>query len=339
MMPTRLSAACFVAALLPAQDPIPTRAFLPDDHRHVMFADMKALRERGIWDDLEASVLKLFFAQIEKEAAVKLRELDRVTMGAETPVQREGGGMDVRQVAVIESSTELALPESVTRGSWNKDAVNGHEIWRHARNDEVVARPRPEVRVVGSAALVEPVLEGKPHTGLPCADVMSLLSGRGDNLAYLAVDVDNPVLRDAFLKRLFPDATWPEGDGPKFLLLRLRAIGEADDPHLEVEAVVRHTKAGDGLAATGKAVDAVLETMQKDPALRGLKPMWSKLQRATDRGDLVLRVDLGRSRDAVGTLALLMTPIFKPHTVESSVEVQVQPQPQPQAQPKPKKDG
>jgi hypothetical protein len=143
-------------------------------------------------------------------------------MAAETPGPGKDGGIDVRQVAVIESSTELALPESVTRGSWSKEAVGGHEVWRHARNEEVVVRPRPEVRVVGSASIVEPVLEGKPHTGQPCADVMSLLSGRGDNLAYLVIDVDTPVLAGVFLKRLFPDATWPEGDGPKFILLRLR---------------------------------------------------------------------------------------------------------------------
>ena len=313
----RLPFVCLVAALLPAQDPIAPRAFLLDDHRHTMFADIKALRERGIWDDLEVSVLKLFFEMIEKQSAVKIAELDRVTMTAETPTQDI---RTVKQVAVIENSKKLDLPESITRGIWKKDKIGAFEVHRHPQSDEVVVCPRPEVRVVGSASIVEPVLEGKPHTGQPCADIQSLLSGRGDNLVYLAIDVSGPVLQKAFLARLLPGVTWPEGDGPTFMLARVRAVGEADDPHLEVEGVLRHGKAGEGLAVTGKAVDEWLEKMKQDPQMRALQPLWPNLVRKVDRTDLVLRLDLGRSRDAVGMLAVLASPMLRPPGQDAKVK-------------------
>jgi hypothetical protein len=230
-------------------------------------------------------------------------------MAAETPVQ---DFRDVKQVAVIESSKKLGLPESILRGGWKKDTVGAFEVYRHPQDDEVTVCPRPEMRVVGSASIVEPVLEGKPHTGQPCADILSLLSGRGDNLVYLAVDVSGPVLRESLLARLLPGVTWPENDGPTFMLARVRAIGDDDDPHLEVEGVLRHSKDGEGLATTGKAVDEWLEKMKQDPQLRALEPLWPSLVRKVDRTDLTLRLDLGRSRDAVGKLAVLLSPVFRP---------------------------
>ena len=119
------------------------------------------------------------------------------------------------------------------------------------------------------------------------------------------------------LQRLFGEASWPEGDEPTFVLLRLRATGEADDPHLEVEAVIRHAKAAEGMAATEKLVDGWIEKTQKDPQFAGLKPLWPRLERRKDRSDVTLRVDLGRPREAVGYVALLMAPILKPRSVEA----------------------
>ena len=314
---------CAAASLLPAQDPIPAKAFLLDDYRIVAFADCKALRDRGIWDDLEVSLLKLAFQQMEKEIGFPLKALDRVTMVAEPPV--EGGmGVTVRQVCVMEGKAKLGAPDSVTRGSWSKEKFGACEVWRRAgARDETYACPRPEMQVFGTTDILQPVLEGKPNAGQPCADVMSLLSGRGDNLAYLAVDVSGPLLRKTVLQRLFGEAAWPEGDEPAFVLLRLRATGEADDPHLEVEAVIRHAKAAEGLAATEKLVEVWLEKTQKDPQFRALKPLWPGLQRKKDRTDLTLRLDLGRSRDAIGYVALLMAPILRPVEAVEATEVRV----------------
>ena len=121
--------------------------------------------------------------------------LDRVTMVAETPVEK-GMGVAVRQVCVLEGNEKLGLPNSVARGPWRKETVGAYEVHRRTgTNDETFVCPRPELQVSGATDVVQPVLEGKPHTGQACADVLSLLSGRGDNLAYLAMDVSSPVLR------------------------------------------------------------------------------------------------------------------------------------------------
>ena len=335
----QLPVACLVASLLPAQDPIPAKAFLLDDHRCVAFVDLKALRDRGIWEDLEVSVLKFAFAQIEKENGFPLAALDRVTMVAEPPVER-GMGISVRPVCVLEGNRELGVPESVARGGWSKQTFGAYDVHhRGGGNDETCVCPRPEMRVTGNTDIVRPVLEGKPNLGQPCADVLSLLSGRGDNVAYLVIDVGTPLLRKTVLQRLLGETAWPEGDEPTFVLLRLRATGEADDPHLEVEAVIRHAKAAEGLAETDKLVDAWLEKTQKDPQFLGLKPLWPRLERKKDRTDVTLRFDLGRPREAVGHVALLMAPMLPRAPGRAEAKVEVVPPSEARPAPQPKKDG
>lgn len=302
------------AAVAAAQDPPPPRAFLIDDHRNVVFADLAALRARGIWDELEVSVLKVAFRQLEKECGFPLAALDRVTMVADPP-QEGGMALRVRQVCVLEGNAPLDVPDRVARGSWQRDMVGGQAVWRRAGAGELFVRPRPELQVSGAEELIAPVLEGRPRAGQPCADVLSLLSGRGDNLAYFVIDVGASRLQRTVLQRLLGEVAWPDGDAPAFLLLRLRAIGEADDPHLEVESVVRHGRAGEGLAITVGAVDAWLEQIQKEPQLRALKPLWPSLVKKQDRTDLSLRLDLGRARDAVGRVALLLAPLLIPREV------------------------
>src|SRR5262245_62758789 len=64
-------------AALPAQSPLTAKSFLPSDYRNVVYANLAAMRDKGIWDELEASVLKAVFQQMEKEAGFELRALDR----------------------------------------------------------------------------------------------------------------------------------------------------------------------------------------------------------------------------------------------------------------------
>src|SRR5262245_44947305 len=168
---------CALAAL-PGQSPLTAKSFLPSDYRNVWFVDLAAMRNKGIWDELEASLLKAAFKQIEKEAGFELRALDRVTMVADL-----GSGGDDRRdapdatrVMVFEGNAKLGIPESV-RQTHAEQQIGGFTV--HSMRDVDVdwcVSSRPGLLVFGNASVVRPVLEGKPHAGLPSADVMSLLS-------------------------------------------------------------------------------------------------------------------------------------------------------------------
>jgi len=307
---------CLVATSAAAQQPLPAKAFLIDDYKNVAFADLKALRERGIWADLEVSVLKIVFKQMEKEFGVQLTALDRVTMVADLGEQQEGAEVvirNIREVLVLEGNSALGMPASVEHGSWQQATVGKHTVRRRdMMRPETFAQPSPEMRVSGATDVIEAALEGKPHTGLPCADVMSLLSGRGDNLAYMAFDVGNPLLRKQALGGLFPGTSWPEGDEPTFLFARVRVIGDADDPHLEVEAALRHLKEGPGLEASSAAIDGWIERMKKEPKMIAVRPLLQRVEKKVDRTDVVLRADMGRTREAIGHLAALLMPLLAP---------------------------
>src|SRR5262245_17814743 len=292
-MRTLFITTCLVATSAVAQQPMPAKAFLIDDYKNVAFADLKALRERGIWADLEVSVLKVVFKQMEKEFGLQLAALDRVTMVGDLGEQPEAGELvlrNLREVLVLEGNEALGVPSSVEHGRWQQATVGKHTVRRRdTMRPETFAQPCPEMQVSGATDVIEAALEGKPAAGLPCADVMSLLSGRGDNLAYLAFEVGNPLLRKQALGALFPDTEWPEGDAPTFLFARVRVIGEADDPHLEVEAVLRHLKEGPGLEASGAAVDEWIERLKKDPKMVAVRPLLQRVEKKVDRADLVLR--------------------------------------------------
>src|SRR5262245_5325072 len=92
-MPCAAWTLCCALAALPAQSPPTAKSFLPADYRNVAFANLAAMRKQGIWDELEASVLKAAFQQMERETGVGLGALDRVTTVA-CPGSGENGRLD-----------------------------------------------------------------------------------------------------------------------------------------------------------------------------------------------------------------------------------------------------
>ncbi len=308
-----LLAICLFSSIGAAQETRPAltgKSFLPDDHRLVVHADLLAMRERGIWDELEVSALKLVFKQMEKEVGFPIASLDRITMVG-VLLADEAGRVRPREVVVFEGNTALKPADRVRQNS-EADSIGGYEVLRRQHRPILIVQPRPELLVEGEESLVRPVLEGKPHTGMPCADVMSLLSGRKDQLAWFVFDVTAPEIKKNALGKLVPDAVWAEGEEPTFLCLRLVVLGDPDDPHLGFEGVLRHTKEGEGVAVSERAADAWLERLRQEPTLRGALPILKRVEKKRDRGDLVYSVDLGRARDAVGHAATLIGPLFMP---------------------------
>lgn len=323
MNPTMyLLAALLLPVALPGQDPkttttLPAKAFLPDDHRMVAHVDFQTLRERGIWDELQASAMKLVFQQMEKEIGFPIASLDRVWMVGEIRPD-EGGRARSLEVTVLEGNTALT-PAQASRSNWKKDTVGGHDVLRQDHRDNLLVQPRPELVVQGSEPLVRPVLEGKPFRGMPCADILSLLSGRKDQLAWFVFDVTSPEMKKNALGRMFPGTAWAEGEEPTFLCLRLVVSGDADDPHLGLEGVMRHAREGEGVAVSERAADEWLERLRKEPTMRASLPILKRVEKQRDRADLVYSVDLGRARDAVGHAATLVVPLFRPRVEAAQV--------------------
>jgi hypothetical protein len=70
----RAAALAVLCALpLAAQTKLTGKSFLPPDYTNVVSVDLAAMRTLGIWDDVEASVLKVAFKSMEKELGWPLR--------------------------------------------------------------------------------------------------------------------------------------------------------------------------------------------------------------------------------------------------------------------------
>lgn len=301
-----------LVATLPAQEPIPAEAFLPPDYRTLYLIDLAAMRERGIWDELDSSILSAALKGLEREAGFPLDHLDRLRASLVVPEDWDKRSPPPH-VLVLEGHEQLDLPESVRNNErWQQETIAGFAVRIRMSGDreEVIVQPRSGLRIEGARSLVEPVLMGRRTKSQPAADVLSLLSGRGDNLACLVFDTSAAAARDTILGRLFPDTEWPEGDGPTFLMLRLRALGEADDPRLELEGVLRHAKGDAGLGVSEAAAKRWLEGLAGHPQYGAVKQVWRRIQLQAKGSDLVAKLDLGRARDGLGTLATLLAPLF-----------------------------
>jgi hypothetical protein len=313
------------------------RAFLPPDYRMVVHADLVMLREREIWDELEVSLLKVAFQSMEKELGFELDKLDRVTMCAVAPDGAVENAGQPKQVVVFEGNAPLAIPARVRRDPTT--VVGEYEVRVRAHGREAwFVQPRPELVVEGDERFVRPALEGKTSDASPCPDVMSLLSGRRDLLAYYVVDIGHPSMAQR-RNEIFAGVTWPADEAPTFLCMRVVATGTADDPRLAVEAVLRHPKEGEGIASSEQGVGRLLERLRKLPQMRAALPVLKNVETSRDRTDLVLRIDLGRARDAVGHLAALLAPMLMPAEARSAdvPATPVDPAPPPAPQPPKKK--
>jgi hypothetical protein len=296
------------------------KSWLPDDHKNYVSVDFAALRKTEVWDDLEASLLSAVFKMAEQELGFPLAGLDRLTMVGVTGRQ----GRRVADVVVFEGNR--ALPVALRWSAAERSETEGVVVHQSAGSQKMLVQPRPELQVVGSDVLLIPVLQGKPHRGMPAPDVMSLLSGRLSPLVSLVVNVGDPAMGLA-LQRLLPDSQWPDDDAPQFLAMCLQAVGDPDDLHLRVEARLRHGKAGAGLEVSKTAAKQWLAQLRDDPRLRAARGVIETAQFEVEATDLVLRADLGRVRQAVGTVATLALPLF-PTGTRASVQV-VEPPPPP----------
>ncbi|MCR9246453.1 MAG: hypothetical protein NXI31_15575 [bacterium] len=312
-------AALAITPLAAQVSPTPERPFradryLPVDYRNLVFVDLATMRETGIWDELEVGMLKLVLNQLEREAGFPLARLDRMTMIAEVSQPEGDSGRSPRplDVVVFEGNAELAVPDKITGSDrYEDDAIGGQDVLRRKSwSNELFFRPRPEVQVIGSADLLTPALTGERKLGRPCPDILSLLAMRKQSLFYFALDMGEAAMNERMTGALFPDVEWPEGDGLQFLMVHASAVGDPDDPNVQLDVVLRHAQAGDGVEVTKAAVEGALKRFGTEAQFRLIAPLLKKVAITTDRGDVMLKLDLGRGRAAAGRLAMMALPLL-----------------------------
>jgi len=296
---------------LVAQEQVDPRCFLVHDYTNVVAVDLAKMRELEVWDELQVSALNIALSSAEKELGFSFDLLDRCTMTMSLPddEDRQGGKRRMRMF-VLEGHDELTTSDRSLR-SYEPEQYGAHTLYmmRYGREEGFV-RPAPNVQVWGDAQVIKAALDGERKPGLPSADVMSLSVGRGKRIAYMVADLSEEAARNTFLDELFEGSEWPEGDMPTFFAGRVLVTGDSDDPHLTLEVVLRHAKVGDGVAASREAIDALLKRGKEMPQLRLFHKLLEKAETKTSGSDVEVRVDLGRSRDAVGNLAMVIAPLF-----------------------------
>lgn len=304
------------AATLPAQadpKPVPRPAqFLPTDYHNVLFADFAQLRESGVLDELRVGAGGMMLQQLEQGMGLELDSLQSITMVPVAPP----GSEDVRMgrtmtVMVLEGVTELDPPRMV--GGYTDDKIGAFDVKRSDSSwkNEVFVQPSPKVQVIGETDLVRPVLEGKLGSGQSCPDILSLLSTRRAGLlCYATIHLADRALNRHMVDSLFGDEEWPENGQPQYMFLDIRAIGDPDDPNVQVEVVFRHLRGGENVDLTQKHFDALLAKAKEIPQMRMLMPLLQKIQRSRDKSDLVYQLDLGRGRAAAGNLAMALAPLM-----------------------------
>jgi len=308
----------FCVGSLLAQDALDPRRFMVHDYTNVVAADFLAMRELEVWDELASSALKMVLPMAEKELGFSLDVIDRATMTMALPGAGEERGEHQRML-VFESKQELGKPQRIE--SYESHTHGGHVIYaRHRGSSESFVWPGRGLHVIGNAKVIEQAIDGERKPGLPSADVMSLSAGRGRRIVHLVADLADRSARRTFLEGLFTDSEWPADDMPTFFAGRVTVTGDEDDRHLSLAVTLRHAKVGEGVKASDKAIDALLERAKGMQELRLFRKILKSAKKETRGSDVVVQVDLGRTRDAIGNLAMVMAPLFLMSGTEAAME-------------------
>jgi hypothetical protein len=310
------------------------RRYLFDDYKNVVAIDLAAMRESGVWEDFEATLLKLAMKEFEEELGQPLLAIDRFV----SVMELQDG--HAKAIYVLEGNRELVWPKW-TESEWIKTSqVGGAEARGYSDvGGDVWMRPEATILLGGDRAALEASVVGKGRGGLPSPDVMSLLAGRARTLAWAVADLSFDHAHTWVAEAFFDDEQWPAGQAPTFFALRLLTEGDADDPRLVLHAAFRHGADERGAAWTKQAVEKMIERVRTEPKLVLLRPLLRKVEHGFDRGDYVVRVDAGRPRDAIGVLAALAGPLFmlrsEPAVQVIEVEAAVEQAPPPPPPPPP----
>lgn len=295
-----------LAAALPAQQACRAEDYFDDGYRSIVSVDFAQIRGSGVWDEMDIGAAKLLLHLVEQQLETSFEDLDRFRMVSFAGLPKAVGEEPGSNLMIVERNVPFGPPDGVVGGRLRREQVGAHELLYQEGFGYGQCQPAPNVRLIGRLAHLRKKLAGPKQPGLPCPDIMSLLSERKSGLlGYVVVDLGAVELGEDLLPEV-PAGTWPADDRPQFGMVRLAAVGEVDDPHLVLEVVVRHLKSGAGVMVTDRLVRRELEAVIKAPQWRRFAKMLKHREQIINAGDLSVTVKIGRARNAIGVLDVVM---------------------------------
>jgi hypothetical protein len=317
----RSLAVLFCAAAVLAQDKttakpkLDARQFVPSGYRCECFVDFAALDDCGIWTSVRKSVFGMMLGEVEKQLGFELAELKtlRAYPDTTTSVARTEGHVD-STIAIFEGSNNVTLPPHDPNEGTEEIELAGVPALVNSRDAASWLLPKPGLLILGHRRHLEAVLAGKGHPGVPDDEFMTLLAGK--DLLHVIALVDRAQTSE--MPEIVQSLPWVDGDLPTCFLLRLRLItpakdkasGDAPEPQVVLEVVVRHATGKSGPAMLQEQVAKGLEFLSKHKQLGAQKRLWSKVESKVDGRDLRLSLSLGRARDASAIFGSLLGPLF-----------------------------
>lgn len=301
-----------IARALPAQDTFRAQDFLNDGYRDIIAIDFAQLRQTGVWDEINIGATKLLLGVFEKSVGTSLENLERFRMVPCADLSAPTNKRVLGNLMITEGNAALRPLVGLNEKFWVREPLGEHELVYRKNMSYGSVSPFPNVRLTGPLAHLRAKLPhakqpARTRPGLPCPDILSLMSARKDGLlAYAITDLHRSDRTDILAQ--FDDVSWPADDEPQFILVRILATGDVDDPHVAVEIVVRHTKAGAGIQVTDQAISKEFDTVIKTPRYRFFAKSLQARKQSVDGCDLSITVDLGRARHATGNIEMLVSP-------------------------------
>ena len=309
-----LSGSFAAQSALHAQSKLDARAFKPRDFKFEAFVDVAALVDNGIYDSIRTSVVGPMLQMAEREVGLEFDAIHTLRVYPEIassdqdrPDHWQQGG-----VLTIECEPTMAIPQL---DGYRQDTFSGlsaaiDDRGYHNEDPDMWLAVKPGLLVYGTQHLIEPVVKGTGTPGVPSAEFLTLTSG-GRGLAHLVaeLDKDNPI----DLPFPLPEGLLFDDDKPRFVAIRLvPEVGQDDDPEdppIVLEVIVRHEHGTKGPQAVKEYTETMLAEARKHPRFAALKHIWDKIDVSVDNRDVRARMALGRSRQAAGTITMMLAPM------------------------------
>ncbi len=309
-------AVLLATAPLSAQKLTDARTFVPRDHACEIAVDFVALRQAGLWEHLERSLLVKAMDMMQAQLGVRVSDLDRLRAFPETrdsaerePGQRNGG------LVIFEGNDNVGLPASSESNPLKADRIGETEIlvedyaWA-AEDPDIYLSPRPGLLVYSTMHLVRPLVEGKVPPGVPSPDFLALTASPG-GLAHVVIRFSPKMLADMpeAMQGMNPTA---DADPVHFLAMRLRQekAPDADEPTFALELTLRYATGTAAVEPAEKWLRDSLDELGKHPQMGALKRYWRKVAINRDGQDLKARLELGKARQAAADIANLLAPMM-----------------------------
>ncbi len=308
----------------PQQQPQATaHQFLPPNYDCEFYVDVERTLENGIYEALTGPIGSMLVGRFKEVWGFDMDELTRVRG---VPVYTEkDGNVQTKQIWVLEGSKDVKVPAKFEE--WyevNDLEIGGKEVVsiKSWGEPEIYYQPRDGMIVLGSESLMRQALEGATRGGRPSAELMPLVAQSGV-FAHAIISLNSAMRSDSpeFMKEMLSD-----GDPLTVMAYRFREIASSDpddEPTFRIEGAFRFRDGEAGPKKFETVLRKHLKDLEKHKQFGALKKLLRQIEIANDRGEVVVSVELGDERKAIGALQALMIPMMTVRMTEVAAEAQV----------------